>query len=132
MAFKSPGPSPSRPALYLPAIFRGSAMAVIVSLIGILFLGIIYHFTGLMESTLPLIASIILLVSVFCGGFSASRQSGAKGLFHGLGVGIVIFFLIWILMGVFLPAGVAFIPLIQKFFICLVGGSLGGIAGVLL
>ncbi|MCL6477791.1 MAG: TIGR04086 family membrane protein [Peptococcaceae bacterium] len=131
MAFKSPGPIPGQPALHLPAIIRGSAMALALSLIGILLLGITYHFTGLMESTLPLFATVILLVSVFVGGFSASRQSGGKGLFHGLGVGMVIFLLIWVLMGVLLPAGVAFTPLMQKFFICLIGGSLGGIAGIL-
>lgn len=132
MAFKSPSPGPGQTVLSFPAIFRGSAVAALVSLTGLLLLAIIYHFTGLMESTLPLIASILLLVSVFSGGFAASKRSGTKGLFHGLGVGVAIFFFIWILMALLLPAGVVFIPLIQKLLLCLAGGALGGIAGVAL
>ncbi len=125
-------PSPTRPALDFTGIFRGSAVAVAIALIGSFFLGMIYHFTGLTESTLPLSASVILLAGVFCGGFTAARRSGTKGLFHGLGVGLIIFILIWILMGIFLPAGVAFLPLVKKLFICLVGGALGGVAGIAL
>lgn len=130
MAIKSP--NPSRPALDLAGILRGTALAAGIALAGSIFLGVIYHFTGFRESTLPVASSVILLIGVFFGGFTASRRSGNKGLFHGLGVGIVIFILIWIMMGLFLPAGVSFIPLVQKLLICLVGGSLGGIAGIIL
>lgn len=131
MAIKSPN-NPTRPALDFAGIIRGSAIAVGVALAGSIILGIIYHFTGIKESTLPIASSLILLIGVFSGGFTASRRSGNKGLFHGLGVGILIFILIWIIMGLFLPAGVAFLPLVQKFLICIVGGSLGGIAGIIL
>ncbi|MCL6610060.1 MAG: TIGR04086 family membrane protein [Peptococcaceae bacterium] len=130
MAIKMP--APNRPALDLAGIFRGSAIAAAVALAGSFILGMVYHFSGLAESTLPLITSIILLAGVFSGGYAAARRAGTKGLFHGLGVGAVIFILIWILMGLFLPAGVSLIPLAQKFLICLVGGALGGIAGIIL
>lgn len=130
MAIKRP--NPTRPALDFTGIFRGAAIAVAVFLIGSFILGIIYHFTGLLESTLPYTSSAILLTGVFYGGFSAARRSGNKGLFHGLGVGVIIFILILIMMALFLPAGVSFIPLVQKLFICLIGGALGGVLGIVL
>lgn len=130
MAIKSP--NPSRPALDFAGILRGTALAAGIALAGSIVLGVIYHFTGFRESTLPIASSAILLIGVFSGGYTASRRSGNKGLFHGLGVGIAIFILIWTMMGLFLPAGVSFIPLVQKLLICLVGGSLGGIAGIIL
>jgi putative membrane protein (TIGR04086 family) len=123
-------PKTASPAFSYPSIFKGTAAAVLLTLTGTFFLSLIYHFTGLKESTLPLVGLILLLSSVFLGGFMASRQSGNRGLFHGLGVGIVFFLFIWIMMGLFLPAGTAFIPIIQKLLVCLAGGALGGILGV--
>lgn len=128
MAFKTP--STNHSSFSLSSVSRGILAALAIIIIGTLFLGIVYHFTGIAESTMPVASSILLFIGVFAGGFLSSRQSGSRGLFHGLGVGIAVFILIWVLMGIFLVAGVAFVPLIQKFFICLVAGSLGGIAGV--
>ena len=125
-------PNPASPSLDFIGIFRGAAMAVAISFAGSLILGTVYHFSDIMESTLPLGISIILLMAVFGGGFSAAKRAGNRGLFHGLGVGVVIFILIWILMALFLPAGVTFIPLVQKLLICLLGGALGGVIGIAL
>lgn len=130
MAIKSP--NAARPALDIGGIARGTALTAAIAFAGTLIMGVIYHFTGISESTLPLAASVILFIGVFYGGFTAARRSGNRGLFHGLGVGILMFILIWILMGVFLPAGVFFVPLMQKLAICLVGGSLGGVVGIAL
>lgn len=112
------------------AIFKGTAVAIAFTLMSTFFLGMTYHFSGLGESTLPIVTSILLFISVFLGGFTASRQSKSKGLYHGLGTGIVVFLLIWLLMVIFIPTGTTFIPLMQKLFVCLVGGTLGGIFGV--
>ncbi|MFZ5648459.1 MAG: TIGR04086 family membrane protein [Bacillota bacterium] len=128
MAFKTP--STTHSSFSFSAVFRGILTALAIIIIGALFLGIVYHFTGIADSSMPVTSSILLFVGVFLGGFLSSKQSGTKGLFHGLGVGILVFVLIWLLMGIFLTAGVAFVPLIQKFFICVVAGSLGGIVGV--
>jgi len=128
MSFKAPAGSNS--VFSFVSVFRGLLTALAAMLIGILFLGIIYYFTGITESTMPVTASILLFIGVSLGGFYSSRHSGSKGLVHGLATGIAVFILIWLLMGIFLPAGVAFFPLIQKLLICLVGGSLGGIFGV--
>jgi len=128
MAIKRP--SPTRPALDFGGIFKGSLIALAVALAGSFFLGLIYHFTGLREASLPVSSSVILLFGVFCGGYSAARRSGSRGLFHGVGVGLVIFILIWLLMAFFLPAGAAFFPVVQKLLVCLAGGALGGVVAV--
>lgn len=128
MTFKNP--NSIQQSLDFTAIFRGTAIAVAFSLMSTFFLGMTYHFSGLGESTLPLVTSILLFISVFLGGFAASRRSKSKGLYHGLSTGIIVFLFIWLLMGLFIPTGIAFIPLMQKLFACLVGGTLGGIFGV--
>ncbi len=131
MAIKRTNPA-AGPALDFAGILRGTAVALAISLSGSILIGITYHFTGIMESSLSIVSSVLLLIGVFSGGFTASRRTGTKGLFHGLGVGMLIFIFIWILMSVFLPTGVLFLPLLQKLSICLVGGALGGIAGIIL
>ncbi|MHB8157033.1 MAG: TIGR04086 family membrane protein [Desulfocucumaceae bacterium] len=120
----------SRPSINFTAIFRGLAAALGLSLAGSFLLGVVYHYTGLKESTLPLSSSILLFASVFLGGFLSSRHSGSRGLFHGLSVGFLVFILIWLFTGLFLATGLGFIPLLQKFLVCAVGGTLGGIFGV--
>lgn len=129
MAFKTPSTTHCS-SFSFSAVLRGILTALSTIIIGTLILGIVYHFTGIAESSMPVTSSILLFIGVFLGGFLSSRYSGSRGLFHGLGVGLVVFILIWLLMGIFLAAGVAFVPLMQKFLICLVAGSLGGIAGV--
>jgi len=124
-------PNAGHPALFNPAaVFRGSAVAIIFSITGSLLLGIIFHFSNLKESSLPLASSTLLFISVFCGGFTASKHSQAKGLMHGIGVSIIIFVLIWLFIGIIMPEGISFIPLFKKFLLCFISGSLGGILGV--
>ncbi|MFZ5597242.1 MAG: TIGR04086 family membrane protein [Bacillota bacterium] len=123
-------PPHHQPSINLQSILRGIIVAFMMSIAGSLIFGVLLFLTGISESTLPVAASVILFVSVFCGGFFSSRHSGNRGLFHGIFVGIAIFLLIWIFTGLFISTGVAFLPLVQKLFICLIGGSLGGIIGV--
>jgi putative membrane protein (TIGR04086 family) len=128
MAFKPP--ASSRPSVNFTAIFRGIIATLVLALVGSFFLGTIYHFSGLKESTLPLTSSVLLFLSVFTGGFFSSRFSGTRGLLHGLSVGVIIFLAIWLFTGLFLPVGLGFVSLITKLLICSAGGTLGGIIGV--
>ncbi|HBV97629.1 MAG: hypothetical protein JL50_03700 [Peptococcaceae bacterium BICA1-7] len=128
MAFKPP--ASARPSVNFTALFRGMIAALALALTGSFFLGTLYHFTGIKETTLPLASSILLFLSVFTGGLFSSRFSGSRGLLHGITVGLVIFLIIWLLTGLFLPGGLGLISIIQKLLICAAGGTLGGIVGV--
>ncbi|MFZ5644360.1 MAG: TIGR04086 family membrane protein [Bacillota bacterium] len=128
MTFKPP--ATARQSINFTAVFRGIVVALVLSVAGSFIIGLIYHLSGIRESTLPVTSSVLLFLSVLIGGLISSRHSGSKGLIHGLGVGIFIFILIWLLSGLFLSSGIGFVPLMQKLLVCLAGGSLGGIIGV--
>lgn len=129
MPFKKP--EPVRPsALNFSAIFKGTVVTLAVSVAGSAFLGMLYYFTGLSEQTLPWFASAMLFTGVLLGGGTAAKNAGNKGLFHGIGVGVLYFLLIWIISAIFLPSQVAFFPLLLKLSLVLAGGALGGIVGV--
>ncbi|MDD3652992.1 MAG: TIGR04086 family membrane protein [Desulfotomaculaceae bacterium] len=111
------------------AITKGILFALVLSLLLSTGAGLVYHFSSLPEHTLPWSAGIILACSAFCGAFTTGKRAGNKGLYHGLAVGILFFFITWIAAALFLP-GQADISLITKFLVNLLGSALGGIIGV--
>lgn len=129
MPFKRP--EPARPStINFNAIAKGTVVTLVISVTGSALLGILYYFTGLSEQTLPWSATVMLFISILFGGGTAAKNAGNKGLFHGAGVGILYFLLIWIIAAIFLPSQVAFFPLLLKLALALAGGALGGIVGV--
>ncbi|MDD4169773.1 MAG: TIGR04086 family membrane protein [Desulfotomaculaceae bacterium] len=111
------------------AVIKGILFALVLSLLLSTGTGLIYHFSSLPEHTMTWSAGIILASSTFCGAFFAGRQTGNKGLYHGLAVGIMFFIITWLAAALFLP-GQAGISLIAKLLITSLGGALGGIIGV--
>ncbi len=111
------------------AIFYGTLLAVITSIILIAIGGTVMYYTVFNERFIPVIGLGILFVSVFLGGFVSSRKSGKMGLIHGLAVGILLL-IITVLFNILLPGGIFGFPIFKKILASLVGGCLGGIWGV--
>lgn len=118
------------PAINFSAIYKGTLVTLVISLILSILVGIIYYLSSLSESTLPWMASGILCLSVFIGGGLAANWVGAKGLYHGLGVGVVYFILVWLVAGLFLPGSVSLVGFASKLAMSLAAGSIGGVLGV--
>ncbi|AQS59115.1 TIGR04086 family membrane protein [Desulforamulus ferrireducens] len=129
MALRKPE-TPGTPVLHFSSIYRGTLVALGLSLILSTLAGLCYYFTSLSENTMPWAAAIILFLSVAIGGAYAAKRAGTKGLFNGLGVGVATFILIWILVGFFLPGNVLFMGALGKLTLTLVAGGLGGTLGV--
>jgi putative membrane protein (TIGR04086 family) len=118
------------PSINFTAIYKGTLVTLIASLFLSIIAGLIFYLTNLSENTLPWVASAILCISVFAGSFFSASKVGFKGLYHGLGVGLLYFILVWIIAGLFLPSAIALGGFVSKLLLTLISGAVGGILGV--
>lgn len=109
------------------AIF-GLLYALVIALVLAVVIGLALYATRLSESLLPVLSGLVVAIAVFCGGLKAARLSGSRGLWLGILVGLLFFLVVaavgW--TGVPLALGGAG----KKLGICLLGGVMGGIAGI--
>lgn len=109
---------------------RGILTALVAALSLILICALLFHFTPLSESLLPVFSLIILIASVFLGSLVGAREAGIKGLLHGLVIGLIFFILIAILSAIIAPGSLALLVLVKKLLGCLIAGICGGMIGV--
>ena len=112
-----------------PAILKGTGWAFGASVCLVAVSGTAVYFSPPAGSWIPLISLGIFFVSPLFGGFLAAKKAGCKGLFHGLGVGIL-FLLLAIIISMFLPGQLLGVSLTKKVVTSLLAGLLGGIWGV--
>lgn len=112
------------------AVLRGTltslALTFALSLAG----GLVYFFTSLSEQTMPFLSAGIILLSATSGAFVASRRAGGKGLYHGLAVGLATFVLLMVAALFLTPADASVQGILEKLSLSVLGGLLGGFAGV--
>lgn len=120
----------NRMAMNWPAIGRGLLAALAIAIVLSLLSTLLLHFSNLSEKFLPWIAAFILLISAFFGSGLAAARAGNKGLFHGLGVGLGFFVLIWLLGMLLFPKPITLLDLLGKLLLTVSAGALGGILGV--
>lgn len=113
----------------LSAVLKGTLLTVVLSLLFSVGTGIFYHFSAVTDQTLPWFAALILAASSFGGSLAAGREAGNKGLYHGLAVGLLFFFAVWLVAGFLMP-GLAVLSIFYKLLITLFTGVLGGVIGV--
>ncbi len=124
---QNPGKTNARPN---PLLF-GYLHAMLLSLFFALICGLIFHFSTLSESHLKLFSLIIILLSVFWGGFKAAQNAESKGLLHGLGVGLL-FVLSTLVITFLIAEQLMFKAILNRLLLCILGGALGGIIGAFL
>ena len=71
------------------AILKGSLIAVVVSLVGILFFAFIIKMFGITDQFLKPVNQVIKAISILCGVFGALKSCKEKGLVLGLLIGLV-------------------------------------------
>lgn len=109
------------------ALVLGAGLALGISLLMAIIGGLIFYFTPLAEVFLPYYALLGGICSTFAGGFAAAHRAGTRGLWHGLGVGLVYLAILLVISALFLhPQYFHW----QSFFYYLLAGLLGGVAGV--
>jgi len=109
---------------------KGLSRGLLVSIILTLVSAVTVYYTGIQETILPLLGSIILMIGVFWAGCYVSRQYGSKGLVRGITMGLTFFVLMLIATYIFNPSQISFGTFMQSLAICIISGALGGIVGI--
>lgn len=117
-------------SLEISRITKGILITVIFSLILTFLLSLIYFFTSLQESSLHFV--IIAGISVLFASFYVSFQSGSKGLFYGLVIGLGFFILSIIIHYLFYDNNYSLRVVLSKFIVSLSSGIIGGTIGAIL
>lgn len=120
---------PAGSGLNWAAIGRGTLCAAAVTLVlGVGGAGVGYVFVW-KETWLNVLAAVLLCLGAAAGGWYAARSAGQKGLYHGLGSGLLLLLLL-LLVTALLPVSVEAVELGKKTLFVVVFASLGGILGV--
>jgi len=112
----------------LKLVIKGSILSVFTALLLAIIYGILLSFTSLTEN--DIVFAGIYCLSVFIGGFYAANQSGMKGIYYGIAVGICYVFFLMILAAIISPIFPAWIKISEKLLFSILAGGIGGIAGV--
>ena len=80
--------------LNLKAVFSGSLISLILTVILIFICAIIYYFSNISQNVVNLIIFFIAILSVFWGGFITSKNVSSKGFLYGLMTAVFYFIII--------------------------------------
>jgi len=111
-------------------VFKGTLIALILSFVFTLLLGVIYHLTALQESIIH--AFITAGISVLLASFFISFQSGSKGLIYGISIGLGFFIFSIILYYIFYDSSPSLLIVLEKALLSLLTGAVGGTVGAIL
>lgn len=114
----------------LSRVTKGILIAAIVSIVLTILLSLIYFFTSLQES---LIYSFIIAgISVFAASFYVAVQTGTKGFFYGLTIGLGFFLFSIIIYYIFYDGNPSWKIVLEKFIFSIIPGTIGGTIGAIL
>jgi len=109
---------------------KGIILALFISLVLTIILGLIYYFTSLQESMTFTLATAGL--SVLISSFYITYKIGSKGLIYGLIIGFGFFVLSIVIFYIFYIGNPTWPVLILKLLISLIACMLGGTIGAIL
>jgi len=109
---------------------KGIILALFISLVLTIILGLIYYFTSLQESMTFTLATAGL--SVLISSFYITYKIGSKGLIYGLIIGFGFFVLSIVIFYIFYIGNPTWPVLILKLLISLIAGMLGGTISAIL
>ncbi|WP_227766279.1 TIGR04086 family membrane protein [Zhaonella formicivorans] len=113
----------------LTPLFNGFLNAIVLSIILVILFSLIFQFSSLSEYHLKSFSQIVLVLSVFWGGFKSARLAESRALFYSFGVG-VLYLLTAILLAVLIAEPLSMATVGIKMLYCMSAGVIGGIVGV--
>ena len=111
-------------------ILKSLALSFIFTLVLVLIVSILLTYTPLKESRIPLLNTIIMIISITVGSIYIAIIIGDRGWLNGGLVGILYFLILVLLNYLFIKPFVFDVYSISKFFISLVTGIIGGMIGI--
>ncbi|HHV46046.1 MAG TPA: TIGR04086 family membrane protein [Tissierellia bacterium] len=111
-------------------ILKSLAVAVLLTVILLLILTALLTFTSLKEDRIPLINTVIMILSIVIGSISLAFKVEEKGWLNGGLIGILYFLVVLLINFLFIKPFIFDIYTIGKLLICTVAGVIGGMIGV--
>lgn len=115
---------------YSLCILKSSALAFALTLALLLIVSILLTYTSLKESRMPLLNTIIMIISITSGSIYLAIKVEVNGWLNGGVVGVLYFLTLVLLNYLFIKPFVFDVYLIIKFFIALITGVIGGMIGI--
>lgn len=111
-------------------IVKSLALSFILTLLLILIVSILLIVTPIKEATIPLLNTIIIIISIVVGSVYMSKKVDENGWLNGGIIGALYFLILLILNFLFIKPFIFDVYTASKFFISLVVGVIGGMIGV--
>ncbi|MDS1030814.1 TIGR04086 family membrane protein [Bacillota bacterium LX-D] len=102
--------------------------AIIVTIMLVITLSLFFYFSSFSEYHLSNLSVIVVVLSVFWGGFKAANLTETNLLLHSLGVGFL-YLIFTILLAILISEPLSFISICIKLLYCLGAGAAGGVVG---
>ncbi|WP_313757107.1 TIGR04086 family membrane protein [Tissierella sp.] len=111
-------------------LLRGLLLAYIITCILILFFSLLLTYSSLKENKMPLMNTVIMMLSIIVGSIYVSKGIKEKGWINGGIVGIVYYLILIILNLIFLKSLALDIFSISKLALACITGIIGGVIGI--
>lgn len=111
-------------------IIKGSIIAIIITVIGLLILSLVLAYTNISEKVSTPIIIAVMCLSVIIGSIVSSKNIKEKGLINGGIVGFIYIIVIYLLSSIVLGDFSMNLYCIISIILAIIGGILGGIIGV--
>ncbi|MBU5439654.1 TIGR04086 family membrane protein [Tissierella sp. MSJ-40] len=105
-------------------------LSYIMTCILILVFSMLLTFTSLKESRIPLLNTIVMIISITSGSVYAAMKVKEKGWINGGIIGVIYYLILMFLSFLFIKPFILDIYSISKFVIALVTGVIGGVIGI--
>lgn len=111
-------------------ILKGSAISIIITLIGLLVYSIILSYTSVTETTMPVTIIIISAISILIGSTLSTSNIKKNGILNGILVGGIYIAILYILSSLITGNFSLNVNSIIMIIASVLTGALGGIIGV--
>ena len=114
----------------LVRILKGSAVAIVITLILLLIYSALLTYTSLNENTMPIFIITITVISILAGSLISSLNIRKNGLTNGALVGLIYILVIYLLSSIIGQNFSLNIYSIIMIIASVIAGAIGGIIGV--
>ncbi|GFN36311.1 TIGR04086 family membrane protein [Tepidimicrobium xylanilyticum] len=111
-------------------IGKSLVLSFTITLVLILIISLLLTYTSLKESKIPLLNTVIMIISITFGSMYMAIKMEENGWLYGGIVGALYFVLLVLLNYFFIKPFVFDIYSLSKFFVALVTGIIGGVIGI--
>ncbi|QZY57054.1 TIGR04086 family membrane protein [Crassaminicella profunda] len=112
--------------VYVKAILAACIFALLIFII----MALLITYTNISETIIPMMASIVMVISTLISGMVVGAKTKRKGWLHGALVGVVYVLLIIFMNWVFVKDFSIGSPALLKSLIGIIAGGIGGMIGV--